>query len=185
MNDARNSNEAEVTSYPLDSTSTNHVDSPNSSTHAPSRINPKVPQSQVSVHGISPLVAPKSQAYQREKVEKKKRATPALKVLTSRNKSFLPCQSQLSTPATDITPFHSPADPLKLNSDGPNWHLFNKKVADSLDKLSQLTIQDDKSCSISKDCSPKLEFNTEDAKIWTLNHVTLSFGLCLIAILCP
>lgn len=93
--------------------------------------------------------------------KKAKTTKPALKVFTTRNKSFLPSQSQLNTPATDFTPFHSPADPLKLNSDGPNWHLFNRKVADSLDRLTQLRIQDDKECNPTKECSKILAFNAD------------------------
>ena len=125
------------------------------------------PKASVTVQDVVPIVEPKEQLIQGLRLDKKKtkRATPALKVLTSRNKNFVPCQSQLSTPATDFTPFHSPADPLKLNSDGPNWQLFNKKVADSLDKLAQLTIHDDKSSTPGKDCSTKLELNADDSKI--------------------
>eukprot|EP00794_Sanderia_malayensis_P018603 gene18603-20474_t len=69
-----------------------------------------------------------------------KRMDPALRVITGRNR-LQGSVSQLNTPAADFTPFHSPADPAKLNSDGPNWHLFNKKVTDSLEQLSQLKIQ--------------------------------------------
>ena len=112
-----------------------------------------------AIQDMGPIIDPKEQLLERMCMTKKKtrRTVPVLKVLTSRNKNFSPCQSQLSTPATDFTPFHSPADPLKLNSEGPNWHLFNKKVADSLDKLAQLTIQDENSCSLGKECSKKLE----------------------------
>lgn len=141
-----------------------------SEAYAPRRTPQRESPAKITVYNISPLVEPREQvcqSLQPQKIEKKKakRATPALKVLTSRNKNFQPCQSQLSTPATDITPFHSPADPLKLNIDGPNWHLFNKKVADSLDKLAQLSIQDDKGCSLRKECSTKLELNAEGAKM--------------------
>ena len=102
---------------------------------------------------IVPNIVPKKAINKSKLSENKKgkRATPALKVLTNSSK-FLGCHSQLNTPATDITPFHSPADPSKLNSEGPNWHLFNKKVADSLDKLTQLTIQDDRGSSLAKEC---------------------------------
>ena len=99
------------------------------------------------------------------KAEKKKskRVTPALKVLTARNKT-LACQSQLNTPANDFTPFHSPADPLKLNSDGPNWHLFNRKVTDSLEKLTQLKLTDDKVSPLARE-DKKMDFSKEDARV--------------------
>ncbi len=73
-----------------------------------------------------------------------KRVGPSLSVLTGRRQlsQQLP-PSQLNTPVADFTPFHSPSDPTKLNIDGPNWHLFNKTVSDSLEKLTQLKICDD------------------------------------------
>ena len=117
--------------------------------------------SNISAQYVGPVVDPKECPMQSMDKKKGRTAKPALKVLTTRNKNFSPSQSRLNTPATDFTPFHSPADPLKLNSDGPNWHLFNKKVADSLDKLTQLRIQDDKDCNLAKECSRNLALNID------------------------
>lgn len=100
----------------------------------------------------------------RAEKKKSKRVTPALKVLTSRNK-MLACQSQLNTPANDFTPFHSPADPLKLNSDGPNWHLFNRKVTDSLEKLTQLKLTDDRVSPLARESEKKVDYSKEDARV--------------------
>ena len=98
-----------------------------------------------------------------DKTEKRKskKFDPSLKVMTSRSR-LQGCVSQLNTPATDITPFHSPADPTKLNQDGPNWHLFNKKVADSLQDLDKLRIQDDTISISSVELQKKHDLKKED-----------------------
>ncbi len=90
-----------------------------------------------------------------------KRMDPALRVLTGRSK-IQGCVSQLNTPAADFTPFHSPADPSKLNSDGPNWHLFNEKVTDSLQKLTQLKLQEGKISHAAEEMNKKLDLNNDE-----------------------